>query len=100
LGRLPRPKISSGAPFARVAKPYGTRIPHGVHSTSQYVGEVLVAADSEEQLFARFDEIRSWFDEHLVVIPEEAHPRRLREWQRRTWPDADSGDTLWSDAPG
>jgi biotin carboxylase len=88
-----------GVEFARIAKPYGTRIPDGVHSTSQYVGEVLVAAESEEQLFRRFDEVRSWFDEHLVVMPEEMHPRGLREWQRRTWPDADFGDTLWSELP-
>jgi biotin carboxylase len=85
-----------GVVFARIERPYGTVIAGGLASTNQRIGQFLVAADSDEELARRFQEVRAWFAERTKTIPSSARTPELRAWQRRTWPDADFSDTLWN----
>ncbi|MGC9669667.1 ATP-grasp domain-containing protein [Planosporangium sp. 12N6] len=84
-----------GVEFARIEFPYGTRIADDLASTNQRIGQVLIAADSPEELDARLAEVRTWFTDRVVTVPESARPRELRAWQRRTAPQDDFGDRLW-----
>ena len=86
--------------FARVERPYGMRLYGELSGTNDRVGQVLLAADSEEEFTQRLADIRAWFDERMVVVPEGGLNRELRAWQRRNWPDADFSDRLWSDSVG
>jgi biotin carboxylase len=82
--------------FARIERPYGTRITSDLAGTNTRVGQCLVAADSPEEFYDRLAEVRAWFDERLIVLPDKAINRDLRAWQRETWPDADFSDTAWT----
>jgi biotin carboxylase len=84
-----------GVEFARIEHPYGTTFADGIGTTNERVGQVLVGGDSEEEVNARLAEVRAWFADRLVVMPDGVRPRRLREWQRAMWPEEDFGDTVW-----
>lgn len=84
-----------GVEFARVQQPFGTQIAPGMRSTGQRLGQVLVAADTEQALVARMAEVRQWFADRLLVVPSDSTKRERRAWQRRNWPEADFGEVLW-----
>lgn len=84
-----------GVEFARIEVPYGTRIAGDLASTNQRIGQVLLTADSREELDLRLAGVRAWFTERVVTVPEHARPRELRAWQRRTTPQDDFRDRLW-----
>jgi hypothetical protein len=67
-----------------------------VSGTNDRIGQCLIAADTEQEFTRRLDDVRAWFSQQVVTIPEAARNRDLRAWQARTWPDADFGDTAWS----
>jgi hypothetical protein len=99
LLRCPTPAELCARPgvlFARIERPYGTRIAADLAGTNTRVGQCLVAADSPDEFYQRLAEVRAWFDERLVVLPDKAINRDLRAWQRETWPDADFSDTMWT----
>lgn len=85
-----------GVLFARVERPYGTRVSAELANTNQRIAQCLVAADSVEEFYGRLDEVRAWFDEQVVVLPDVLTNRERRAWQRETFPYADFGDTMWS----
>jgi biotin carboxylase len=85
-----------GVLFARVERPYGTQVVGELANTNQRIAQCLIAADSEEEFGRRLTEVRTWFDEQVVVIPDVLTNRERRAWQRETWPDADFGDTSWA----
>jgi hypothetical protein len=85
-----------GVLFARVERPYGTKVLGELLNTNQRIAQCLVAADSEEELGRRLTEVRAWFDEQVVVIPDVLTNRERRAWQRDTWPEADFSDTTWA----
>jgi hypothetical protein len=98
LFRCPSPADLTALPgveYARIEFPAGGQFAPGVGSTNQRVGQVLVSADSESALIRRFDEVREWFDERLLVAPHDATMRDRRAWQHRIWPDADFRDHPW-----
>jgi hypothetical protein len=99
LLRCPSPADLCARPgvlFARIERPYGTRIAADLTGTNSRVGMALVAADSPDEFHQRLAEVRAWFDERLVVLPDNGTNRELRAWQRATWPAEDHGDTLWT----
>jgi hypothetical protein len=99
LWKCPSPAELTARPdvlFARVEKPFGTKIAPGLAGTNTRIAQCLVAADSPEAFYRRLAEVRSWFDDQLVVMPDQARNRELRAWQRETWPDADHADTVWT----
>ena len=85
-----------GVLFARVERPYGTRVVGELSNTNQRIAQCLIAADSEEEFARRLAEVRAWFDGQVVVLPDVLTNRERRDWQRETWPDADFGDTSWA----
>jgi len=85
-----------GVLFARVERPYGTQVAGELANTNQRIAQCLIAAESEEEFGRRLAEVRTWFDEQVVVIPDVLTNRERRAWQRETWPDADFGDTSWA----
>ncbi|MFI7221295.1 ATP-grasp domain-containing protein [Micromonospora maritima] len=85
-----------GVEFARVHSAVGTRMVGGLSSTTQRLAEILLSAPSPEALVSRADEIRTWFDDRLVVVPEDSSPRQLRDWQRSVWPDRNLADACYS----
>lgn len=85
-----------GVLFARIERPYGMHLSGELSGTNDRIGQVLLAADSEEEFTRRLADVRAWFDEQMVVVPEGGLNRELRAWQRRNWPDADFSDRLWS----
>ncbi len=98
LVRCPTPAEVAERPgvlFARVQRPYGMRLTGELTGTNDQLGEIVVAADSEEEFSRRVAEVRAWFGERVVVIPEGATNRELRAWQRENWPGADFTDTFW-----
>lgn len=88
-------RAQPGVEFARVEFPFGGQFADGLGSTNQKLGQVLVAADSEDELQARLAELRAWFAERTVVAPYGGSIRELRAWQRETWPEQDYRDALW-----
>lgn len=84
-----------GVEFARIEEPYGTRFDGDVATTSQRLGIVLVAAETQDEVDQRLTEVRAWFAERTVTVPDRVRPRELRAWQRRTAPESDFRDTLW-----
>ncbi|MFF8940361.1 ATP-grasp domain-containing protein [Streptomyces paradoxus] len=85
-----------GVEFARVEFPVGQRFNADVDSTNHRMGQVLVSASDDQELQKRFEAVRAWFDERLVVAPDAATGRELRAWHREVLrPDADFGDQLW-----
>ncbi len=82
--------------FARIEKPYGTHIPAGLAGTNTRIAQCLVAADSPDAFYERLAEVRGWFDERVVVLPDKARNREVRAWQRENWPDSGHGDSLWT----
>lgn len=84
-----------GVEFARVESPRGTRFAGRAASTDQRLGQVLIAAETPDQLDSRFAEVRAWFAERVVTVPDGVRARELRSWQREIWPHKDFGDTLW-----
>lgn len=98
LLRCPTPAEVTERPgvlFARVERPYGMRLSGEVTGTNDRIGQVLLAADSEEEFTLQLAEVRAWFDQRVVVVPEGALNRELRAWQRQTWPDTDFSDAFW-----
>lgn len=98
LVRCPTPAELTERPgvlFARIERPYGTRLAGEVSGTNDRIGQCLIAADSQGEFARRLAEVRAWFDERVVVVPEGAVNRELRAWQRSTWPGADFSDTAW-----
>jgi hypothetical protein len=85
-----------GVLFARVERPYGTQVVGELANTNQRIAQCLIAADTEEEFARRLTEVRAWFDDQVVVIPDVLTNRERRAWQRETWPDADFGDTSWA----
>jgi biotin carboxylase len=99
LIRCPTPAQVTEQPgvlFARIERPYGARLSGEVSGTNDRIGQCLIAADTEQEFTRRLDDVRAWFSQQVVTIPEAARNRDLRAWQARTWPDADFGDTAWS----
>ncbi len=99
LVRCPSPAEVTARPgvlFTRVERAFGTHVDSELANTNQRIAQCLVAADSEEEFAARLAEVRAWFDDQVVVIPDVVTTRELREWRRDTWPDADYGDTSWA----
>ncbi|MEU9078791.1 hypothetical protein ACFYUY_10800 [Kitasatospora sp. NPDC004745] len=58
-----------GVEYARVEAAPGTSWSDSLASTDQRAAQVLVAAESEAALLRRFDELRRWFDDRLVTVP-------------------------------
>lgn len=85
-----------GVEFARLERPRGQHYGAGLANTNQRIGQVLVGAETEEQMVERFDELGRWYRERLVVLPDGLTGGELRAWQQRHWPDKDCGDVLWS----
>jgi hypothetical protein len=85
-----------GVLFARVERPYGAKIVGELANTNQRIAQCLVAADTVEGFHRTLEEVRAWFDERVVVLPDVLTNRERRAWQRDTWPDADFGDTAWT----
>jgi hypothetical protein len=81
--------------FVRLECPPGTRFPATVNSTNQRVGQVMVAARSEERLLRRLGEVREWFEQRIAVLPDGATIRELRAWQAARTPGVEWGDPLW-----
>jgi biotin carboxylase len=101
LVRCPTPAELTERPgvlFARVERPYGMHLTGERTGTNDRIGQVLMATGTEEEFSSRLAEVRAWFDERVVVVPEGALNRELRAWQRQTWPDADHSDTFWDPA--
>jgi biotin carboxylase len=99
LVKCPTPAEITARPgvlFARVERPYGAHVDGELSNTNQRIAQCLVAADSEEEFADRLASVRAWFDEQVVVLPDVVTNRELRDWRRRTWPDADFGDTSWA----
>jgi biotin carboxylase len=97
LIRCPTPAELTALPdveFARIEAPYGTRFASGLANTNTRVGQVLVSADTPERVTARLAEVRAWFADRVVAVPDRARPRELRAWQRETIGD-DFRDSLW-----
>ncbi len=88
-----------GVLFARVERPYGTRLAADLNSTNDRVGQVLLAADSDAEFSQRLAEVRAWFGERVVALPDGALNRELRAWQRQTWPADDFDDRLYQRRP-
>ncbi|SDI10788.1 hypothetical protein SAMN05192558_101597 [Actinokineospora alba] len=84
-----------GVEYVRVEFAFGGQIAAGVGSTNARIAQVLVSAESEEAMLRRFDELRVWFDERLLIAPSGGPMRELRAWQREIWPDEDYKDQLW-----
>ncbi|WSW02766.1 ATP-grasp domain-containing protein (plasmid) [Streptomyces sp. NBC_01006] len=84
-----------GVEFARVEFPAGERFLGDIDNTNHRVGQVLVSAQDEEQLHARFAEVGAWFDERLVIAPQGVTGREIRAWGRELRPEADFRDPLW-----
>jgi biotin carboxylase len=84
-----------GVLFARVERPYGLRLAGELSGTNDRVGQVLMGADSEAEFVRRLADVRAWFDERMVVVPEGGLNRDLRAWQQQNWPEADFSDRLW-----
>jgi len=99
LVKCPTPAEITARPgvlFARVERPYGAHVDGELSNTNQRIAQCLVAADSEEEFADRLANVRAWFDEQVVVLPDVVTNRELRDWRRSTWPDADFGDTSWA----
>lgn len=99
LVRCPSPADIAAQPgvlFARVERPYGIRLSGEVSGTNDRIAQFLIAADSEPEFSKRLAEVRAWFDEQVVVIPEGATNGELRALQRDSWPDADFSDMVLS----
>jgi hypothetical protein len=99
LWRCPGPAEITARPgvlFARVEKPFGSHIPAGLAGTNTRIAQCLVAADSPDEFHRRLAEVRAWFDDQLIVMPDKARNRELRAWQRENWPESGHADTLWT----
>lgn len=84
-----------GVLFARVERPYGTKVVGELANTNQRIAQCLVAGDSLEEWERRLAEVRTWFDDRVVVLPDVLTNRERRAWQRETWPEDDFSDTSW-----
>ena len=84
-----------GVEFARIEAAYGTRFGGGVTNTLQRAGQVMIAADSADELAGRLAEVNAWFADRVVTVPDGARPREARAWQREVWPQDDFRDTMW-----
>jgi biotin carboxylase len=99
LFRCPSPaemKALPGVEHVRVEYAFGSQISSGVGSTNARIAQVLVSAESEDAMLRRFEELRTWFDERLLIAPSGGAMRELRAWQQATWPDEDYKDQLWN----
>ncbi|MDN3354832.1 hypothetical protein [Actinomadura sp. DC4] len=99
LVKCPSPaevNVRPGVLFTRVERAFGTHVDSELANTNQRIAQCLVAADSEAEFASLLDEVRAWFDEQVVVIPDVVTTRELREWRRDTWPEADYGDMSWA----
>jgi biotin carboxylase len=84
-----------GVEFARIEGPLGTRFDEDVANTSQCLGLVVIADATQAAVTDRLAEVRTWFAERTVTVPDRARARDLRAWQRRVVPELDLRDTLW-----
>lgn len=66
--------------FATIELPHGYVMRPGVDTTLK-IGQVMLSAQSREQLYERADEVVAWFLERTMVIPADAAPIGLRAWQ-------------------
>lgn len=97
LFHCPSPKemgALDGVEYVRVESAFGASLSSAVGSTNARIAQVLVSASSEEALLRRFEELRVWFDERLLIAPS-GPMSGLRAWQRENWPDADYRDLPW-----
>jgi biotin carboxylase len=87
-----------GVEYAMVEYPVGaTNYP--MDSTIDRTGQVLLFAESREELFRRADEVVTWFGERTVIIPPKASARELREWYARHVPDGKRATSAWRREP-
>lgn len=99
LVKCPTPAEITARPgvlFARVERPYGSKVAGELANTNERIAQCLIAAESEEEFAQRLAEVRQWFDDQVVVLPDVLTNRERRAWQRATWPDADFSDTSWT----
>ncbi|MET8997215.1 hypothetical protein [Amycolatopsis sp. NPDC004169] len=78
-----------GVEHVRLEQPYGTRLA-GAANTIAGVGQVVVSGRSREEFSLHCDLLTQWFDEQLVVIPDDASNQDRRDWQAAHWPDTAS----------
>jgi biotin carboxylase len=98
LAKCPSPAEITARPgvlFARVERTAGTRVAAELSATNDRIAQCLVAADTVEEWARRLADVRAWFDDQVVVLPDVVTNRERRDWQRATWPEADFGDTSW-----
>ncbi|MGI5500368.1 hypothetical protein [Lentzea sp. CA-135723] len=84
-----------GVEHVRVEAAFGQVLSDAVGSTNARIAQVLVSADSEEAMLSRFEELRDWFGERLLIAPSGGPVRELRAWQRENWPAEDHRDLPW-----
>ncbi|MEU0427443.1 ATP-grasp domain-containing protein [Streptomyces canus] len=84
-----------GVEFARIIKPYGSRLA-AASSTGHRLGDILVTAPSPDELIARIEEARKWFSDRVVVAPDGAGLRELRDWQHRNWPGTEPRESSYT----
>jgi len=100
LLRCPTPADLCARPgvlFARIERPYGTHIAADLAGTNTRVGQCLIAADTVDGFYEQLADVRAWFDDRLIVLPDNATTNGdLRAWQRATWPAEDFSDTVWT----
>ena len=76
-----------------VRQPHRRRASRG---TNTRIAQCLVAADTVAAFHERLAEVRAWFDDRLVVMPDKARNRELRAWQRDNWPESGHADSVWT----
>jgi biotin carboxylase len=83
-----------GVEYAMVEYPVGFAM-YPMNSTLDKVGQVLLFAESREELFQRADEVVTWFGERTVIVPPKASARELRQWYARHVPDGNRATSAW-----
>jgi biotin carboxylase len=87
-----------GVEYAMVEYPVGFAM-YPMNSTLDKVGQVLLVAESREELFQRADEVVTWFGERTVIVPPKASARELRQWYARHVPDGKRATSAWRREP-
>jgi biotin carboxylase len=87
-----------GVEYAMVEYPVGFAM-YPMNSTLDKVGQVLLFAESREELFQRADEVVTWFGERTVIVPPKASARELRQWYARHVPDGKRATSAWRREP-
>jgi hypothetical protein len=88
-----------GVEYAMVEYPVGLAMMDPMNSTLDKVGQVLLVAESREELFRRADEVVTWFGERTVIVPPKASARELRQWYASAAPDGKRATSAWRREP-